>query len=268
MKRALRAAGTQVTWKDAMQLPQTKQRFASRVSHASAGAWEHRRERMRDHMVERLHEMEDELEANPKLARRAAYQRRQCVSCKAVWFADGEFYKASFKRLPDGKRKRYLQRSCRICTSGQRGVAAKERIIEGQMRNGWREKLSVFGEMLMHTHPELYRDPVTGAAIRWGPYIELLEGKSTPEIMALVESVIRIYAESQVSDVLDRLEEGCFGGEGELHFDVWELDERLRREPSERPPLVRDGKLLPAGQRLAIRLYRVIRLANYAKSLV
>jgi len=71
-----------------------------------------------------------------------------------------------------------------------------------------------------------------------------------------------------VSDVLDRLEEQCFGGVAELHFDVWDLDERLRRPPTERPPLARDGKLLSGGRRLALRLYRVIRLPEYAKSLV
>ncbi len=268
VKRALRAAGKEVTWGDAMRQVQTKRRFAQRVSNASARSWQKRREAMKAELVGRFHEMERELERDPALGRRAAFKHRRCETCNADWFANETFFRPSFKRLPGGKRKRYLQRRCRICTSGLRGTAAKERIREAQRRDQWRRKLDGFGEALMLTHPDLYREPEEGLAIRWEPFVQALESKTTPHLYSLVESIVRIYAEADVSDVLDALEEECFGGEPELHTDIWNLDEGLRQEPAQRPQLVREGRLLPAGRHLAIRIYRVVRLPAYASSLV
>ena len=57
VKRALAETGKLVTWQDAMKMPQTHARFVSRVSEASAQAWERRREILRDQLVERLHEV-------------------------------------------------------------------------------------------------------------------------------------------------------------------------------------------------------------------
>ncbi len=268
VKRALRSVGKSLSWKEAMGLPQTKDRFASRVSSASSAAWERRREAMRQSMVDRLREMEAALEKNPALRRRAAYRRRVCAHCKGRWFASEEFFRTTSKPAPDGGRRCYLQRSCRICSAGKRGKKAGGRGGGQADRLHWRTILEDFAQSLSGAHPEFFgRADGAGEVVYWGEFVDVLGGMAAPEIFSLVQSVVAIYSGSAANEVLDQLEAICFTGDPELHIDIWELDEMLRVPVAERPPLVREGKLLAAGNRLAIRLYRVLRLPGYAKSL-
>lgn len=265
VKRALAESGKLVTWQDAMQMPQTRARFVNRVSEASAQAWERRREVLKEHLVARLHELDVELEKNPNLKRRAKYERRICECCYGSWYASEEFFKPSVKRLPDGRRKVYLQRSCRICTSGQRGTATKDRRNERLIRKRWHQSLNAFETALKASHPELFSDT---DVMRWEPFVEMLAEMAAPNITALASSIVSIYSKVGVNDVLDRIEKKCFDGEPELHVDVWELDEMTRCPSENRLQFVRQNKLLNSGKELAIRLYRILRLPAYAKSLI
>ncbi len=267
VKRALAESGKLVTWQDAMQMPQTKARFVSRVSEASAQAWERRRELLKEQLVDRLHEIDTEIEKNPNLKRRAKYNRRICETCYGSWFASEEFFKPSVKRLPDGRRKVYLQRSCRICTSGARGTASKDRRNERVVRKRWNQSLTRFEKALRESHPELFGES-SREVMRWEPFVEMLSDMAAPNIAALASSIISIYSDAGVNDVLNNIEKTCFDGEPELHIDVWELDEMTRAPSDHRLQFVRQNKLLSSGKELAIRLYRVIRLPAYARSLI
>jgi len=268
VKRALAETGHSVSWREAMEMPQTKARFVSRVSQASAEAWARRREALREKMVVRLREIRRELELNPKLGARSDRKQRLCTCCQGIWYASEDFFKPSVKRLPDGGKKVYLQRKCRICTSGQRGTTSAGRINEQTMRKEWRKELGNFQSRLVTEHPELFRNPDTMRALRWEPFVNMLEQMTTPQILDLAEDVISIYMDSRSNQVLDKIEETCFDGEPELHEDVWELDEVVRKPADARPQIVRKQKLMRAGREVAMRLYRVVRLPRYAKSLI
>lgn len=268
VKRALAETGHSVSWREAMEMPQTKARFVSRVSQASAKAWARRREELREKMVGRLREIRRELELNPKLGARDDRKQRLCTCCQGIWYASGDFFKPSVKRLPDGGRKVYLQRKCRICTSGQRGTTTAGRVNEQTVRKEWREELGNFQTQLVDSHPELFRNRESMRALRWEPFVQMLEQMTTPQILDLAEDVISIYMNSRANRVLDKIEETCFDGEPELHEDVWELDEVVRKPADARPQIVRKQKLMRAGREVAMRLYRVIRLPRYAKSLI
>jgi hypothetical protein len=284
IKRALAEIGKVVTWKDAMQLPQTKSRFAARVSVASRKAWERHRENLRDRMVARLKEMQSEIDAKPALSARENYKRRVCGGCEGSWFASEDFFKPLFKRFPDGSKKKYLKRKCRICTFGERGShpssgngngngngngSAHAGELDNLQRAEWRRQLSVFADELSGTLPALFRDPETFRVLRWEPFVELLVTKTAAELMELAQSVVAAYNNANVTKILNEIEETCFDGGPELHVDVWELDE-ITRSPTglNGAPFVRRERLLHQGQQLAIRLYRVLRLPDYAKSLV
>jgi hypothetical protein len=268
VKRALAESGRMVTWKDAMQMPQTRTRFVSRVSEASALAWVRRRDVLRDQLVSRLHEIDTEIGLNPNLKKRSNYERRICETCYGSWYASEEFFKPSVKRLPDGRRKVYLQRSCRICTSGARGTTSKDRRNEQLIRKRWNESLTKFEYILRNSHPELFSEQKEGEVMRWEPFVEMLSEMAAPNLTSLASSIISIYSKSEVNEVLDRIERTCFDGEPELHVDVWELDEMTRAPGEQRMQYVRQNKLLSSGKELAIRLYRVIRLPAYARSLI
>lgn len=268
VKRALAESGKLVTWQDAMKMPQTHARFVSRVSEASAQAWERRREVLRDHLVALLHEIDQEVDKHPELKNRRKYKRRICECCYGSWYASEEFFKPSVKRLPDGRQKVYLQRSCRICTSGARGTANKDRRNEQLIRKRWHQSLALFESKLRTSHPELFNDPKSGEVMRWEPFVEMLTDMAAPNLAALASSIISIYSQADVNEVLDRIERTCFDGEPELHVDVWELDEMTRAPGEQRMQFVRQNKLLNSGKELAIRLYRVIRLPAYARSLI
>ena len=268
VKRALAETGHSVSWREAMEMPQTKARFVSRVSQASAKAWARRREELRERMVSRLREIRRELELNPKLGTRDDRKQRLCTCCQGIWYASDDFFKPSVKRLPDGGKKVYLQRKCRICTSGQRGTSTAGRTNEHAQRKEWRGELANFQSQLVERHPELFRNHDSMRALRWEPFVKLLEQMTTPQILDLAEDVIAIYMNSGANQVLDKIEETCFDGEPELHEDVWELDEVVRRPADARPQIVRKQKLMRAGREVAMRLYRVVRLPRYAKSLI
>ena len=97
----------------------------------------------------------------------------------------------------------------------------------------------------------------------------MLVTKSASELNGLAQSVIGAYSNADVTKILNKIEETCFASDPELHVDVWELDE-MTRTPSgiNGAPFVKKQKLLPEGEALAIRLYRVLRLPDYAQSLI
>ncbi|MEZ5301085.1 MAG: hypothetical protein R3F11_10595 [Verrucomicrobiales bacterium] len=258
VKRALKELGIEVSWKDAMKMPQTRSRFLAHLSVGSAEAWNRRRQSLRKDLVALKRQLDDELAADPKLAKRKKFELRRCPSCQAEWYARDDFF-APYTTRKNGEKRRYLHRVCRLCPPLSRQRKNSERMREYYAREKERKKLAEFFQQLAYSFPAVFSNVNSGSppsVHRWKPYHRTMVGLEPDERQRLAAGVLTMFVRSGISPILNRLEGELFGGEPELHTDAWELDDILREKGSEDLGAI------------AIRLYRVLRLPEYAMGLL